>query len=57
MNLIEAITNNSMKQIKEDEQVYSPEDILNEFTTFFVAGVDTTSNFLVMMIYLIAKHP
>ena len=57
MNFIEAITKNSMKEKKEGELVYTPEDMLNEFTTFFVAGVDTTSNFLVTMIYLIAQNP
>ena len=46
-----------MKEKKEGELVYTPENILDEFATFFVAGVDTTSNFLVMMIYLIAQHP
>ena len=57
VNLIEAITMNSMKEKKEGELTYTPEDILGEFTNFFIAGVDTTSNFLVMMIYLIAQHP
>ena len=57
VDLIEAITRNSMKEKKEGELAYTPEDILNEFATFFVAGVDTTSNFLVLMIYLIAQNP
>ena len=46
-----------MKEKKEGELVYTDQDILDEFSTFFVAGVDTTSNFLTMMIYLIAQHP
>ena len=57
VDLIEAITRNSMKEKKEGELIYTPEDILNEFTTFFIAGVDTTSNFLTTMIYLTVQHP
>ena len=33
------------------------ESIFAEFTTFFLAGTDTTSHYLEMMIYLIAQNP
>lgn len=56
-DLIEAIVKNSMKEKKEGELVYTQQDIMDEFSTFFVAGVDTTSNYLSMMICLIGQHP
>ena len=46
-----------MKEAKEGELTYKTEDIFDEFTTFFVAGTDTTSNYLTMMIYLVYQHP
>ena len=55
-DLIEAIVRNSLKEKKEGELVYTEQDIFDEFSTFFMAGVDTTSNYLVMMIYLLAQH-
>ena len=49
---------NSLKEDKkEGELTYSEEDIITEFNTFFFAGVETTSAYLVMMIYLIVQHP
>ena len=56
-NLIEAIVKNSLQERKEGELAYTDEDIFDEFSTFLIAGVDKTSNYLVMMIYLIVQHP
>ena len=54
-NLIEAIVRESLKE--NGETVYDDESIFDEFSTFFFAGVDTTSNYLAMTIYLLAQHP
>ena len=56
-DLIEAIVRNSMKEKKENELGYDNQSIFDEFRTFFFAGVDTTSNYLGTMIYLVLKHP
>ena len=57
-NLIEAIVRNNLKEDKkEGELTYSESDILAEFNTFFFAGVESTSAYLLMMIYLIAQRP
>ena len=56
-DLIEAITKDSLKKKPEGEMIYSNQDIIDEFSTFFIAGVDTTSNYITMMIYLIKQHP
>ena len=53
-DLIEAIVRNS---VEERSPVYTDQSIFDEFKTFFLAGVDMTSSFLAMMIYLIAQHP
>ena len=37
--------------------ISSEEEIFEEFSVFFIAGTDTTSNFTQMMIYSIATHP
>ena len=55
-NLIEAIVRESLKE-KEAPNIYNDENILDEFNSFFTAGVDTTSNYLAMTIYLLAQHP
>lgn len=47
----------SLKEVKEGELKYNNEDIMADFNTFFLAGVDTTSYYITMMIYLIAQHP
>ena len=39
------------------EDVYSADDLLDEFKIFMVAGTDTTSHLLQMMIYYVSKHP
>ena len=53
-DLIEAITRNSLE---ESKSIYNNKAIFDEFRAFFVAGVDTTSNYLAMMIYLTVQHP
>ena len=56
--MIEAIVRNNLKEEKkEGELTYSEDDILAEFNTFFFAGMETTSAYLVMMIYLVIQHP
>ena len=52
--MIEAIVRESLKE--KGETVYDDESIFDEFSTFFFAGVDTTSNYLAMTIYLLAQH-
>ena len=37
--------------------MYKEEDLLGEFTTFFIAGIDSTSHYLMMIIYFIVLHP
>jgi cytochrome P450 len=51
-NLIDAI----MRSIicSNGESVYTEDDIFEEFSTFFVAGVDTSAHFLMMMIYYVS---
>jgi len=39
------------------EDRFSDEDIVNEFITFFLAGMDTTGHVITMALYLLAKHP
>ena len=56
-NLIEAIIRNSLGEKRNNDIIYDSENILNEFGNMFVAGADTTSSFLTMMIYLIVQHP
>ena len=46
-----------MKEAKEGEKIYTNKDIFDEFSTFFFAGTDKTSNYLTMMIYLVYQHP
>ena len=48
---------NSLQGKKEGEFSYENEDILNEFITFFGAGIETTHHFLTMMIYYIVQNP
>ena len=55
-DLLEAIVRNSF-QNKDQKKVYDEESIFDEFNTFFVAGVETTSNYLAMTIYLVVQHP
>ena len=45
-------------QKSEDaEHRYSDEDIINEFITFFVAGMDTTGHLIGMSIYNLTQYP
>ena len=41
---------------KESERL-SDDDIINEFVTFFVAGMDTTARLVAMTLYHLAKNP
>mmetsp|Transcript_113333 Transcript_113333/g.158958 ORF Transcript_113333/g.158958 Transcript_113333/m.158958 type:complete len:189 (+) Transcript_113333:98-664(+) len=36
---------------------YSDDDIINEFVTFFVAGMDTTGHLITMVLYCLHKNP
>ena len=38
------------------EEAYSDEDIINEFITFFAAGMDTTGHLIAMTLYLLDNH-
>ena len=56
--MIEAIVRNNLKEDKkEGELTYSEEDILDEFNTFFTGGVETSSSYMAMIIYLVVQHP
>ena len=46
-----------MKDRLNSEEQYSEGEIVKEFSNFFMAGIDTTSNYVQGMIYLIAQHP
>ena len=37
--------------------IYDKKSILGEFTTFFIAGTDTTSHYLESMIIYLVKYP
>jgi len=39
------------------EDRFTDEDIINEFITFFIAGMDTTGHLITMTLYELAKHP
>jgi len=39
------------------EESFSDEDIVNEFITFFAAGMDTTGHIITMMLYLLDRNP
>jgi len=39
------------------EDNFSDEDIIDEFITFFIAGMDTTGHLITMALYLISKNP
>lgn len=60
-NIIEALVIDQIlgeeSESQEKEKYYSEEEIFEEFCTFFVAGTDTTSHYLLMTIYMIAKNP
>lgn len=57
-DMIEALVRaNINSKSKNNEDVYSEEEILEEFSTFFVAGTDTTSHYVMTMIYFIAQNP
>jgi len=38
------------------EDRFSDEDIINEFVTFFIAGMDTTGHLITMALYLLSKN-
>jgi cytochrome P450 len=42
---------------KTDEFEYTTEDLIDEFCTFLVAGTDTTSHLLMMMVYYVCDNP
>lgn len=45
-------------QLAEDpEQRFSDEDIVNEFITFFSAGMDTTAHLVAMALYNLTQYP
>ena len=40
-----------------NDDSYNDDKIFEEFCNFFIAGTDTTSHFLLMMVYCIAMSP
>jgi len=45
------------KQIQGDEDAFTDADIINEFMTFFVAGMDTTAHLISMTTYYLSQNP
>lgn len=45
------------QEYKDPEKNFSDEDVINEFTTFFLAGMDTTSHLISMVLYNLTQHP
>ena len=41
----------------KSEDTFTDQDIIDEFITFFVAGMDTTGHLVTMALYLLQKHP
>ena len=39
------------------EDRYTDEDIINEFVTFFIAGMDTTGHLVTMALYCLHRYP
>ena len=39
------------------DERFTDEDLINEFVTFFIAGMDTTGHVIAMAIYLLCKDP
>lgn len=42
---------------KDSEEPYDDENIIDEFTTFFIAGMDTTGHLVTMALYHLLQHP
>lgn len=55
-DLLEALVFNRHKDGKESS-VYNEKALFDEFNIFFLAGTDTTSNYITTIIYLISLHP
>jgi len=45
------------QNLPNPEDRFSDEDIVNEFATFFIAGMDTTGHLITMALYLLSKNP
>ena len=56
-DLIEAFVMSGHFSSTSDDDGYNEDEIFEEFCTFFIAGTDTTSHFLLMMVYYIAMDP
>jgi len=48
---------NSLLATQTSQDGYSDEDIVNEFVTFFIAGMDTTGHLIGMALYCLTQHP
>jgi cytochrome P450 len=47
-----------MEAEKKGETIeYSDKDLIDEFTTFMIAGTETTSRLFTMMVYYISRNP
>lgn len=51
------LKDDSYRSEEEQKDYYTHSDLIDEFTTFFMAGTDTTSNNTTILIYLLAKYP
>lgn len=40
-----------------EEERYTDDDIIDEFVTFFFAGMDTTAHLVAMALYSLCAHP
>ena len=45
------------QNLPNPEDRFSDEDIINEFATFFIAGMDTTGHLITMALYLLHENP
>ena len=45
------------QKLEDPEQHYSDDDIINEFITFIVAGMDTTGHLISMVLYNLTQYP
>ena len=44
-------------QNSDQDTISAPEEIVDDFTSFFIAGIQTTSTYTQMIIYYLAIYP
>lgn len=57
-DIIEAfITSNKYSKNANSKELYNEQEILEEYIMFFLAGTETTSSLVQVMIYNVMKNP